>query len=428
MNRPEKGLPFSEDTRLVIRRLSLLGVILLSGASGVTCWVVLKATTGFFFQWVLLSIWLSGATLFCALVWWMCREQAGGRSSRAAIVAGPLFFLLVMLGFYGAAQLVFWELNRIKGAQSARTGPHTNGETHTFDRVLGYAPKPNIKSGTRLTSDDNLIFDFTYHTDAYRRRIVPGQTDSADHFDRALLFFGGSYAFGEGVSDEETLPSQVAAWYPDTHAYNYAFSGYGPSQILARLESYPVAEEVLESDVAAVYVFIPNHVRRVIGALSVITWSRHAPYYRPSDDGSVYRAGSFQRDRPIRTWWYEFLHDDQVLQYFHADLPRTLRPEHFELTAAIVGGAAREFERTFDSEEFYVVIFPASPNDEFSGQKMVPYFEDVGLKVLDYSTLFESGSKNAYFLPYDPHPTARAYRELAKALIQDPDFAPAKTP
>ncbi|MCF6285115.1 MAG: hypothetical protein L3K26_07990, partial [Candidatus Hydrogenedentes bacterium] len=296
------------------------------------------------------------------------------------------------------------------------------GESYIFDRVLGYAPKPNISAGARLIVDNTIVFDYSYKTDALRRRIVPSQLDDGSSREKALLIFGGSYAFGEGVNDEDALPNQLALRMPDAQLYNYAFSGYGPGQMLARLESYNLREEVSERQVAAVYLFMPNHVRRVIGAYSVISWSRHSPYYQLGEDGAVFRSGSFQEGRSGLTRWYDFLHGDGAIEYFQVDFPLRLTARHFELCTAVVSAAAAQFELQFESQDFWVVIYPSFPGHRSVDQTMAARFERAGLRVLDYSALFEPDMDGYFFLPHDPHPTPKAHRELADNMANEVHF------
>src|SRR5690606_320602 len=138
----------------------------------------------------------------------------------------------------------------------ARTGSHTTGATYQSDPVLGYMPKANTAGDAQFMVDGQVIFDYTYRTDAFHRRRVPAQAGQTTPRTRALLFFGCSYTFGEGVNDGETLPNQFALRAPDTAVYNYAFSGYGPHHMLARLESMDIRGEVPEPEAAAVYLFI----------------------------------------------------------------------------------------------------------------------------------------------------------------------------
>jgi hypothetical protein len=174
--------------------------------------------------------------------------------------------------------------------------------------------------------------------------------------------------------------------------------------------------------VAAIYVFIPNHVRRVIGSYSIIRWSRHAPYYPLDATGQPVRRGSFQSDRAGLTRLYDFLHGDYVLRYGGVDFPPWLAPRHFEHCAALLEAAAARFKAQFGSDRFWVVLFPDAPGNEFDPAVIAPYLRDRGIAVLDYSRLFAGVDEPLFYGPHDSHPRARAYALLADAMARDPDF------
>ena len=403
-------------------RLAALGFVVLAFCM---YWLGTGRWAAFEYQCALWGGWFLAAALLAATVPSALRRTntMPGRLATAAV--GPALFLLIFLSLYIGAQVVCWRLEKGQEARRQHTGPHATGDTYTFDRVLGYRPRENAESGATLTVDGELVFDYTYHTDAYARRVVPAQADEGRSYERALLVFGGSYAFGEGVSDGESLPNQLALRLPDTRIYNYGFSGYGSGQALARLESGTLPEQVKEKQVAALYIFIPNHVRRVIGSFTVIPWSRHSPYYpiNPGEEAPV-RTGSFQSDRARLTRFYDFLQGDYVLKYTHIDFPLRVRAEHLAHTAKLLGAAKDRFQEQFDSPDFTVVLFPASPQDEFDPRELAPYAEKRGLRVLDYAQLFAGDSSAHFYLPHDPHPRPETYEILAGELAQSGLFSP----
>jgi hypothetical protein len=364
--------------------------------------------------------WLSALSVLMALlglsVWLQVRSQT--TRPWPARASGILVALSIFTCLYLLAQGACGWLNSREEARITRDGTHSEGTSYRSSRILGHTPRPNVTSGARLTADGEVIFDYTYHTDAFRRRITPDSLSDRTR-ERAVVFFGDSYTFGEGVNDDETLPNQVARLRPDVAVYNYAFSGYGPNHMLARLESMNTRAEVPEPRVVGVYVFIPNHVRRVIGAFSVIAWSRHSPYYVMGEDGLPMRLGSFQGERSRLTGCYDFLKGDQVLKYFALDFPPKLTNGHHALTEAIIAQAAERFSAQFESDEFYVVLYPRSPEDEFPARETGKRLSARGLRVLDYTDLLPEPAETHFFLPYDSHPRASAHALVAAQLAAD---------
>ncbi len=368
-----------------------------------------------------LCAWLSALSVLMALlglsVWLQLRCRVATRPWLAR-ASGIFVALSIFTCLYLVAQGACGWFNSRQEARTKRDGTHSEGTSYRSSRILGHTPRPNVTSGARLTVDGEVIFDYTYHTDACRRRVTP---DSASDFTResAVVFFGDSYTFGEGVNDDETLPNQVARLRPDVAVYNYAFSGYGPNHILARLESMNTRAEIPEPRVVGIYVFIPNHVRRVIGAFSVISWSRHSPYYVLGEDGLPTRLGSFQGERSRMTGCYDFLKGDQVLKYLALDFPPRLSKEHHALTEAIIAQSAERFSAQFEGGEFYVVLYPSSPDDEFSARETGKRLSARGLRVLDYTDALPEPAEAHFYLPYDSHPRASAHALVAAHLAAD---------
>jgi hypothetical protein len=195
------------------------------------------------------------------------------------IVVIPVLFVILLEG-------AFLLLYRFTADHPDQLTPYL----FEFNIPLGYKPIPSADERAFLKDGDRFVFDVAYRTDAYGRRRCPEPSQPATNF---TAFFGGSFTFGEGLADADTLPAQFAARTPEMHVYNYGFSGYGPQQVIAKLEEKRLAEEIPQSNGTLVYVFMSAHVRRAIGSLRMwAQWGRHFPYYAYGEDGSVERAGA----------------------------------------------------------------------------------------------------------------------------------------
>lgn len=86
----------------------------------------------------------------------------------------------------------------------------------------------------------------------------------------------------------------------------------------------------------------------------------------------------------------------------------------YELKANIIAKSAKQYESQFNNSNFYVVFYPSPINNEI----MVGLLKNKGLKVLDYSILFDSENVK-YHIPYDEHPNAMANELLVKKLLLD---------
>ncbi len=177
----------------------------------------------------------------------------------AALLLGLALAALLLLGADCA-------VGRIVGRPPA-TGAF-DASVRARDPVLGYAP-PGEPMPHRKEVDGRVVFDVTYHFDEHRRRRAPDAAP-APAAERFALFFGGSNTFGEGLPWDDTIPAVFETLRPRTRAYDYAFRGYGPQQMLARLEAGFAEGEIAEPVGAAVYQYFDYHHGRVHGTHIVV--------------------------------------------------------------------------------------------------------------------------------------------------------------
>lgn len=294
-------------------------------------------------------------------------------------------------------------------------GSYTTGNFFVDDPLLGYKSRPGAQVESIKKEGDDVIYDVIYTIDRFGRRITPGQDDPAR--DKFLLVFGDSFVFGEGVSGTETLPYYLAQLAPGYRAYNYGFSGYGPQQMLARLQSNELSAEVPEREGIGLYIFIDAHVERAIGSMYVYNaWGANMPYYTVNWRGQVARHGSFKTGRPLLSSLYQWLGTTEFAHYTNLNIPSPLRPAHYWFTVRLIAEARDEFLRRYPGNQFYVVIYP-DEGDYF--EDMAAYFDEFGLKVLNYDEWLKLDVADGTAFKDDGHPTGKANRQVAAWIAED---------
>lgn len=260
------------------------------------------------------------------------------------------------------------------------------------------------------------IYEVTYTLNAEHHRVtLPTGIDRKN----LLRIFGGSFAFGEGVEDHESIPSVIASRTKDWRVENRAHPGYGPSHMLRSLKDEDQDDAHYEQR-KFVYVYIPAHVRRVIGSMRIATtWGRHFPHFRTNDAGKVVFKGDFTYGRPLLSRAYTWMSREAVLRYFDVDFPLQIKGSHLALTADVIRAARDRLKSRYPNSEFNVLIYPEHPKNEFSSTDILPYLEERSMDVLDYSSLLSEGNPDDYWFEYDGHPTAAAHRIVAEQLSRD---------
>jgi hypothetical protein len=290
------------------------------------------------------------------------------------------------------------------------------------DVDLGYALTANTSHrAAKALADGTICYDVTYHTDQLGRRTLFQRYAAGNPH---VILFGGSVTFGEGLADEDTLQFHLMQRLPNHDIYNYAVHGYGPSHMLAKLESRTLSREIASNQGAAVYVLIPSHISRVIGD-SRAFWIHDGPYYHFDARDELIRNGSFVTGRSMTTRTYQWFGDlkarSSFLRLINMDLPISIRIDALGLTARVLIESHNEYSELFDGT-FHVLFHPTWNLDvsETANQHRLlrSMLLEAGVSVLDQA---EAGLRpDEVILPgCDLHPNGRLNERLASALARE---------
>lgn len=149
----------------------------------------------------------------------------------------------------------FFYYKKLAISSSRLTQPH---------EILGFANTPNLFIQTPFSVDGKLVYDPTYTHDTYGNRITPHNNDSK----ACINIYGGSFAYGSGLSDDETLGAFLAKNLPHFHINNFGIGGAGAHTMLARLE-FDLDKQALSQCQENIffYIIIPHHIYRALGAV-----------------------------------------------------------------------------------------------------------------------------------------------------------------
>ncbi len=299
-----------------------------------------------------------------------------------------------------------------------KAGPRGFGGNRTDlvvdDPYLGYRPAPNIEARRKKFGPGGLLYDSLYHIDARGRRVTPvSDGEIREHF---ALFFGGSFTFGEGVEDGETLPAQFGESAARYRPYNYGYVGYGPQCMLMHLRRPDFRGEIEEPTGIAVYTFIQHHVDRAAGSLRIVSkWGRRLPCVTLAGT-ELQHWGTFREAWPLRYPLYRLLTVSNTLAYLNFDYPARRRDADFALVAAMLRASQDELAGLFEEVQFYVLFYPFCTEAD----RLKPLLDRARVKYLDYSALFPD--KNGIEGPYtfsDGHPAPLSYDHVAQQLASD---------
>ena len=353
---------------------------------------------------LLAFLFLETAYLWCALAWAAVAAYAMLRSetvARRALWFNVAVVLLAVGAFEGFV-----------GSSSPRSLREERwnrwwDSIYQRDDVLGHRAKPGYKNSCELLYDGQLVFDATYTIDEDGLRVGPTEAEDAPR--ACVLFFGGSYTFGEGVDDEATMPYLVGARSAGLYRVrNFGFSGYGPHQMLAQIESGVVAR-VADCDPAyAVYQAHPHHVLRAGGKW---WWDHRGPRYTMTTDGDAHREGNFDDGTG-------FL-DGLLTRSAAARRARdAVRPDEndVELFHAIVHRSRRLLEQAYPGIEFHVLYWDVGDPRLFDDDDRTTQ-----ITVHRVTDIFPERQRweGVYTFEHDVHPTPHAHSLLAGHIVRN---------
>ena len=307
------------------------------------------------------------------------------------------FHFLFYLGIYHVFTLFYMVLNanhavfyNISGARKIKS---TN---------YGYVYPPNSHRQEELYADDSLLLKANYNFDSLGRRKTINHTAKKSG---AVLFFGCSFTYGDGVSDFETLPSQYADIDSNSTVFNYAIDGWGPQQSLQLLRLRNLCRETQTDTAIGIYVWIDDHLQRATLFKShYVGWTHSFPCFLLQKDSLVYK-GSFESYYKWCGLFFELL--NHSVFFDGIDIPNTISDKDYKLSAAIIANCKNRFATQFKQNKFVVFIYPGS-------SKKITYFLDYYHihYIIGNDTLL---SESDYF-PKQGHPKALANKKLAIVL------------
>ena len=348
----------------------------------------------------------------------------------ASIVAGrswakALWLNLAVVVFtFGAIEGYYWTQEPLQRRMDY------SEEFFIADDVLGYKPEGNKRIGHRSYGGDRLLYEVAYTVNDEGLRMASPLASERGTALPCIAFFGDSFTFGEGVSDEHTMPYQV--WKRLTPRYrtvNFGFLGYGPHQMLSALEQGQVASHGHCRPRHIVYQAIPSHVSRAAG---LEAWDYHGPRYSWQSDGQLRRAGHFDDLRPSTPHeWLRHVHwrlHTRVRAALEASaLYRTLLNSHRPVTsedvalfAAIVKSAKLTASQAYPNVTFQVLFWDYDDDAEV-GQQVLSQLHAQGVTVHQMSKIlpgFPVERARYEISPYDRHPNAEAHARIADFVAQ----------
>jgi hypothetical protein len=278
--------------------------------------------------------------------------------------------------------------------------------------VMGWGPKSAGRFHAKKidAKTGKTVYDVAYTIDSDLLRETQSCTTCA-----TVAFFGGSFTFGEGLNDADTLP-QVFANSVDRkiRAVNLGYSGYGPEQFLRELQTGRF-DKVIGDPKLVIFLTAPWHAERTS---CKAYWVIYGPRYSLENGKPVYHGRCFEGAALHLREWAQ--HSAAYRSYVEPYLERVNHGD-IDLYIRILLAATHLAKEKYGAAT--IIPFLRVPEaylkpTGFTNDEIIKRLQDGGAHVVDVSLAHETAEHAALRIPGDGHPTGLANR-LRATILKD---------
>lgn len=272
-------------------------------------------------------------------------------------------------------------------------------------------PDLTLSASGRLKG--RAIYDVSYHTDHFGRRVAYDGAASAAKAHH-LILFGGTKLFGPGVSDDQTIAYYLGKALPQFEPLAYGVSSGSMSNMLAILATRPMASQVSQPEGVLVYLLFPGQdAKRAAGFRSNLLFGFENPYFR-LEGGRPVLAGTFLEASPwVKVWAFLMGHTrltPRLANFFERPAIRA----DYALAQSIILESKRRYLAHFPRGRFIVATM--EPENELVQLLKKDEVELISLR----NMAFGPESDPAFYLPevgyFSPKGNQAIAEDLAKGL------------
>ncbi len=280
--------------------------------------------------------------------------------------------------------------------------------------ILRYGPTKHTTITSTKYLRDQLIYDVTYTIGNDGRRITP-TVKIPDQ--ECIVCFGGSFTFGEGVNDPDSMP-YIVGDLQSLKVHNYGFHGYGPHQMLSAIES-----DLIDcKPKLVIYQAIVAHVARSAGYSS---WDKHGPKYLLRN-GRITFDGHFDDQNTTDSWYKRKaiaqMKKSHIYRRFFLGRNRfNIADCDIQLFLKIVDASRTKLSQSFPEGEFHVILWDKEPDDA-TYLKVRNGLKSLSIEFHLVSEILPNFSEDAgrYEIgPHDTHPNSVAHRAIAEYVVDN---------
>lgn len=267
------------------------------------------------------------------------------------------------------------------------------------------------------TSDGRIVYNTIYNFDKKGRRYTLDNSGDTKHSFH-IAFAGCSHVFGEGLLDEETLPSQFAKANETFKVYNLAVRGGSVADHIHDIQKSEKWDDMLPRKGLLIISFDATlHMSRFVGTLRHVGMPEMNSHHvsRNSSTGRYEFDGMVKEKRPLWYFLSRIVVNSQFLNLIKFDMP-FIDASDFADYADAISDLISYYKIKYPGSTALVYINPMNAESRM----IIPFLEKLKIYYFDYSDFIphEYATKPTQ-IPIDGHPSAEYNRVMAEQLSHD---------
>ena len=288
---------------------------------------------------------------------------------------------------------------------------NSSSQLSTIDKLLGYKPPVASTNIVEKKIGTELIYRAVYHYNNNGLRKTPQKV--MENYKGHMVFLGDSNTFGQGLNDNQTIASFMVKRFQKFKAYNYAFIGYGPTNIMALAESNRLLNEVNEPQGFTFYMFKGFLINRLLGTLHFYRWINGShPFYDFSENRGYVRNKTFKSAQPLIFKIKKFIANLSIVKHFRLEYLNKYSKENMARLCQSFIQVRNGVHRQLPKTQFIAVV---SDYEEIM-EPLRQCFRNNDIIFLDLSEALKKTPGNIHLHKLDSHFSAKANQVRAKAL------------
>lgn len=256
-----------------------------------------------------------------------------------------------------------------------------------------------------------------YDNNKRRLSLSPLNKNQKNHFN---LFFGGSFLYGDGVTDEFTLPSQIQAGLANYESYNYCIDGGSSVHALTLASRRQLASQVSQKSGTVFFEITGSSFGRVRGTPANSSWLKDLPYVEINSAGQLGLKGTLEEASPIYWFlinWIRLSVFSKILNMPENDWDEFF-PDRTQLLCQIIVETKKIISEQLQVEDFYVLGYGLKQESKIA---MSSCLEKSGIKL---NVLRMVKFDHCVSSVRAAHPSEVAHAETASYMIHNLNLWP----